>query len=194
MTTCSGWSCPPLCRDGGTLVPLGPAPPSGTMVKNLSPPPLVVDILPVLPKDRVSPNGDDMFSPKKIITVTHARGCRTAHLLVPMEIVTTTSNHYNTRGDNTSSKLLLDDPLSTPTHQPHLTLPPHLPCPHPPAYPLSALPLGPIYWMGFWINTSMWWLLPTVTSPRLQVGARTLDRMFRIFRDTNLTPRVWNIR
>jgi hypothetical protein len=60
--------------------------------QNPSPPPLVVDILPTLPKDRVPPDGDDTVSPNNFITVIRARGCRTAPLLVPTEVVTTKSN------------------------------------------------------------------------------------------------------
>ncbi len=47
---------------------------SGPMVKNLSPSPLVADILPAFPKDRVPPDGDNTFSLENFITVTCARG------------------------------------------------------------------------------------------------------------------------
>ncbi len=91
----------------------------------------MLDILLALPKDRVPPDRDDTFSPKFFFTVTRARGHQAASLLVPMEVLTTTSNCYDTSEDNASFKLLLDDPSlnSNPPTAPHPTTSPTLPQP-----------------------------------------------------------------
>jgi hypothetical protein len=113
------WTSPPQWFHGQ---PTEPPPPL---------PPLAVDNLPAFPKDRVPSNADDTVPTNNFIEVSRARGHWTAPLLVPTEIVTPTRNRYDTREDDASSKILLDDPSlpPNPTTPPHPTTSPSLTSP-----------------------------------------------------------------